>query len=53
MPRVSELKTGMIVEINDTPYIIKSLEVKSPTARGGTTLYKFRFNDLKTGAKTR
>jgi elongation factor P len=51
MPRVSELKTGMIVEINDTPYIIKSLEVKSPTARGGTTLYKFRFNNLKTGQK--
>lgn len=51
MPRVSEVKPGMVVEINDTPYIVKSLEVKSPTARGGTTLYKFRFNNLKTGQK--
>jgi elongation factor P len=41
----------MVVEVNDTPYIVKSLEVKSPTARGGTTLYKFRFNNLKTGQK--
>ena len=51
MPRASELKPGMVVEINDTPYIVKSLDVKSPTARGGTTLYKFRFNNLKTGQK--
>jgi elongation factor P len=51
MPRASELKPGMVVEINDTPYIVRSLEVKSPTARGGTTLYKFRFNNLKTGQK--
>lgn len=51
MPRANELKPGMVVDINDTPYIVKHLEVKSPTARGGTTLYKFRFNNLKTGQK--
>ncbi len=51
MPKASELKKGMVVEINDTPYIVKQIEAKSPSARGASTLYKIRFNDLKTAQK--
>lgn len=51
MPKANELKKGTVVEINDTPYIVKEIEAKSPSARGASTLYKIRFNNLKTGQK--
>ena len=41
----------MIVNINDTPYAVKQIEVKSPCSRGANTLYKVRFNNLKTDQK--
>lgn len=51
MPKASELKRGMIVEINGAPHIVKQFESKSPSSRGASTLYKVRFNNLKTGQK--
>lgn len=51
MPRASEVKRGDVVDINDTPYIVKDVEVKNPSARGAQTLYKFRFNNAQTGQK--
>jgi len=51
MAKASDLKRGMVVEINGVPHVVKQVEVKSPSSRGGTTLYKVRFNDLKTGQK--
>jgi len=51
MSKANELKKGMMVEINDAPYIVKTVDVRSPSSRGASTLYKFRFNNLKTGQK--
>ncbi|MEC8454553.1 MAG: elongation factor P-like protein YeiP, partial [Pseudomonadota bacterium] len=51
MPKASELKKGMIVEIDGFPHIVKTLEAKSPSSRGASTLYKVRFYNLKTGQK--
>ncbi|MEY4769186.1 MAG: hypothetical protein RL637_1825 [Pseudomonadota bacterium] len=51
MPKANELKKGMVVEINETAYIVNQVEAKSPSARGASTLYKIRFNHLKTGQK--
>ena len=51
MPKASELKKGMIVEIDGFPHVVKTLEAKSPSSRGASTLYKIRFNNLKTGQK--
>lgn len=51
MPKASELKKGMIVEIDGDPHIVRQLEAKSPSSRGAATLYKVRFNNLKTGQK--
>ncbi len=51
MPKASELKRGMLVEINGVPHAVKKLEAKSPSSRGAATLYKIRFNNLKTGQK--
>lgn len=51
MPKASELKRGMIVEIDGDPHIVRQLEAKSPSSRGAATLYKVRFNNLKTRQK--
>lgn len=51
MPKASELKKGMIVEIDGVPHITKQLEAKSPSSRGAATLYKVRFNNLQTHQK--
>ncbi len=51
MPKASELKKGEVVEIDGTPHVIKSVEAKSPSSRGTSTLYKVRFSNLITGQK--
>ncbi|MEH6387049.1 elongation factor P-like protein EfpL [Pseudomonas profundi] len=51
MPRASELKKGQIVQINGQPYIVSTIDVKSPSSRSGTTLYKIRFNHVQTKQK--
>ena len=51
MAKASDLKKGMVVEINGVPHVVKQVEVRSPSSRGATTLYKVRFNNLKTGQK--
>jgi len=51
VPKASELKRGSVVEINEVPHIVKQIEAKSPSSRGASTLYKIRFNNLKTGQK--
>lgn len=51
MPKASEIKKGAIVEIDGEPHIARQVEVKSPSSRSGTTLYKIRFNNLRTQQK--
>lgn len=51
MPKANELKRGMVVEINGMPYAVKDVTARSPSSRGASTLYKVRFNNLKTGQK--
>ena len=51
MPRASELKSGMVIDINGIPHAVKQLEVKSPMARGAATLYKIRYTNMQTGQK--
>ena len=51
VPKASDLKRGMIVEINGDPHAVKKVEAKSPSSRGAATLYKVRFTNLKTGQK--
>ena len=51
MPKASELKSGMVVEIDGKPHAVKQVDAKSPSSRGASTLYKIRFTNLKTGQK--
>jgi elongation factor P len=51
MPKASDLKRGMAVEVNDEPYSVRDIEVRNPSSRGASTLYKIRFSHLKTKQK--
>jgi len=51
MPKASELKRGMIIEINEIPHAVKKVDSRSPSSRGASTIYKIRYTNLKTGQK--
>ena len=51
MPRACDLKKGNVVEINDEAYMVKQIDVRSPSARGAVTLYRIRFSSIKTRQK--
>ncbi|MEE8060028.1 MAG: elongation factor P-like protein YeiP [Pseudomonadales bacterium] len=51
MSKASDLKKGDVVEYKEAPHIIKHIDVKSPSSRGASTLYKIRMNHVKTGQK--
>ena len=50
--QAKEIKTGAVVVYNNSPVIIESISVQTPSARGAATLYKFRGRDLVTKNKT-
>jgi len=51
MPRAAELKSGMIVNFKDQPWIVRQVQAHNPSARGASTLYKARLNHARTGQK--
>ena len=51
MPKACDLKKGNVVEINEDAYMVKHIDVRTPSARGAVTLYKIRFNNIKTKQK--
>ena len=51
MPKASELKNGMVIDIEGVPHMVKHLEAKSPSARGAATLYKIRYTNMQSGQK--
>jgi len=51
MPKACDLKKGNVVEINNEAYMVKHIDVRTPSARGAVTLYKIRFNNIKTKQK--
>lgn len=46
-----DLKPGTVFSHNGAPHILESVNVQSPSARGGATLYKFRARNLVTKQK--
>ena len=51
MPKACDLKKGNVVEINGDAFMVKHIDVKTPSARGAVTLYKVRFSNIKTKQK--
>ena len=47
-----DIKPGSVVNYNNAPHVMESVNVQSPSARGGATLYKFRARNLVTKQKT-
>jgi elongation factor P len=47
-----EIKPGTVVNHNGAPFLIESVTVQSPSARGSATLYKFRARNLVSKQKT-
>ena len=46
-----DIKNGMVVNFNDAPCMIETVNVNSPTARGAATIYKYRARNLLTKQK--
>lgn len=51
MPKANELKRGAAVELNGKKLIVKDISVSNPSARGASTLYKVRFNEVPSNQK--
>ena len=51
MAKASEIKKGLVVELDGKLLMVRDIDMQTPSARGGATLYKMRFTDLKTGHK--
>jgi elongation factor P len=51
LPKANELKQGTAIEINGEPYAVKHIEVRNPTSRGASTLYKIRYAHMKSKQK--
>lgn len=46
-----DIKTGHVMNYNDAPCLIETVNVQSPSARGAATFYKFRARNLITKQK--
>jgi len=46
MAKACDLKKGNIIGINGLPHVVESLSVTTPSARGASSIYRFRFRNL-------
>ena len=51
MYTTSDLKRGVIVELDGAPHLVESVQISSPSARGASTIHKVRLRNLKTRQK--
>lgn len=47
--KASQLSKGMVVSLNGTAYRVRDIDISTPTARGGNTLYRVKFTGVTTG----
>ena len=51
MYATSDLKRGLLIELEGAPYLIENVTVTSPSARGGNTIHKVRMRNMRTKQK--
>jgi elongation factor P len=51
MYSTSDLKRGLILELDGDPQVVESMQVSSPSARGASTIFKVRLRNLRTRQK--
>lgn len=49
MPKAPEIKKGQVIEHESVVYLVKQIERSAPTARGGSTLYRFKLTAIPSG----
>jgi elongation factor P len=49
--KATELKKGMVIEVDGRMVVVRSLDVQSPSSRSGSTLYKVRGYDIVSKSK--
>jgi len=49
--KASDLAKTSIVDIGGIPHRVESIQVQTPSARGGSSLYKVRFRNVQSGQK--
>ncbi|MFC1749124.1 elongation factor P-like protein YeiP [Pseudomonadota bacterium] len=49
--KASELKKGAIASINNDIFVVKDIQVQSPSSRSGSTLYKVQYRNVVTKQK--
>ncbi|MBU1169902.1 MAG: elongation factor P-like protein YeiP [Proteobacteria bacterium] len=47
--KASQLRKGLVVSINGAPYRVRDIDVSTPTARGGNTMYRVKFTSIANG----
>ena len=51
MYSTSDLKRGLILELDGAPHLVESVQVSTPSARGATTIHRVRMRNLRTRQK--
>ena len=51
MAKACDLKKGSLVGIDGKPHVLESLKISTPSARGASSIYHFRFRNLVTKVK--
>ena len=51
MAKACDLKKGALVGIDGKPHVLESLKISTPSARGASSIYHFRFRNLITKVK--
>lgn len=46
MINASDLKRGLVIQLDDAPCVVLDVSLQSPTARGGNTLVKTKYRNL-------
>lgn len=49
--KACDIKRGMVVNIQGATYVVKEVQVQSPSSRSGNTLYKVQYRDVVTKQK--
>lgn len=47
----SDLKRGLILELDGAPHLVENVQISAPSARGASTIHKCRLRNLKTKQK--
>ncbi|QHI67936.1 elongation factor P-like protein EfpL [Tichowtungia aerotolerans] len=51
MIKAADLKRSSVIEIDGVPHTVENIQLSTPTARGGNTIYRVRFRNVTTKAK--